>query len=145
MALIKKKDSRPEVAVRRLLHALGYRFRLHVAGLPGTPDIVLPGRGKIVMVHGCFWHRHDCRDGQKLPRSKPDYWGPKLARNAERDRRHLQELALQGWDVVVVWECELGDVEGLASTLKEFLDHPNARQRTSRPMRRRSPREPQAR
>lgn len=101
------KDTRPELALRRALHALGYRFRLHRKGLPGTPDLVFPSRGVAVQVHGCFWHAHAGCPGASVPRSRPEYWGPKLARNAERDRESSRALRLMGWRVCVVWECEL--------------------------------------
>ncbi len=87
MRRIRKTDTKPELIVRRMVHAMVYRYRLHGAGLSGTPDIVLPRHRKVIFVHGCFWHRHDCPDGRKLPRSKPDYWGPKLERNRLRDAR----------------------------------------------------------
>jgi DNA mismatch endonuclease, patch repair protein len=121
MARIRKTDTQPELLVRRAVHALGYRFRLHRRDLPGCPDLVLPRHPKEIFVHGCFWHRHDCRDGRKLPNSKPEYWGPKLARNAARDARHRQALATLGWDVLEVWECEIKDEKRLARVLKGFL------------------------
>src|SRR4051812_47007557 len=106
MARIKKFDTRPEMAVRRLVHAHGYRYRLHVRDLPGTPDRVFPRLRKIILVHGFFWHRHDCRDGRKLPLGKRDYWIPKLARNVERDANDSEKLRALGWDILIVWECQ---------------------------------------
>lgn len=133
MARIRKVDTRPEMIVRRAVHALGYRFRLHRRDLPGCPDLVLPRHRKVIFVHGCFWHRHDCRDGRKLPNSKPEYWGPKLARNAERDAAHLQALAEQGWEALVLWECELKNRERLTAALRNFLQCPVVHLRASQP------------
>jgi DNA mismatch endonuclease (patch repair protein) len=121
MARIRKTDTKPEMLVRRTVHGLGYRFRLHRSDLPGCPDLALPRHRKVIFVHGCFWHRHDCRDGRKLPHSKPEYWGPKLARNAARDARHKEALAALGWDVLVLWECEIRDAERMACALRAFL------------------------
>jgi DNA mismatch endonuclease (patch repair protein) len=91
MQRIRKADTRPEMTVRSMLHSMGYRYRLHDKRLPGNPDIVLPRHRKVILVHGCFWHRHDCPDGSKLPRSKPEYWGPKLERNRQRDERSINQ------------------------------------------------------
>jgi DNA mismatch endonuclease (patch repair protein) len=107
MRRIRKTDTRPEMIVRRTVHAMGYRYRLHGTKLPGTPDIVLSRHRKVIFVHGCFWHRHDCPDGRKLPRSNPGYWGPKLKRNKQRDEANLALLRELGWHALVVWECEL--------------------------------------
>lgn len=107
MRRIRKADTKPEMIVRRMLHTAGYRYRLHDRWLPGHPDIVLPRHRKIIFVHGCFWHRHDCPDGRKLPRSKLDYWSPKLERNRQRGDQHIKELTKLGWHVLVVWECQL--------------------------------------
>ena len=121
MRRIRKKDSKPELIVRRLVHGMGFRYRLHGAKLPGTPDIVLPRHRKAILVHGCFWHRHDCPDGTKLPRSKPDYWGPKLERNRWRDAVNIGRLREMGWEVLVVWECEMRDEQDLVRRLTQFL------------------------
>ena len=99
---IRKTDTKPEMIVRRVVHAMGYRYRLHNAKLPGTPDIVLTRHRKVILVHGCFWHRHDCPDGRKLPRSKTEYWGPKLERNRKRAAANIARLREMGWDVLVV-------------------------------------------
>jgi DNA mismatch endonuclease (patch repair protein) len=106
MAAVKSKDTSPELVVRRLVHSLGYRYRLHVASLPGTPDLVFPSRKKIIFVHGCFWHGHSCADGHR-PKSNATYWGPKIAKNIERDRVNRERLSSFGWSVVTVYECEL--------------------------------------
>lgn len=133
MASIRKTDTRPEMIVRQAVHALGFRFRLHRRDLPGCPDLVLPRYRKVIFVHGCFWHRHDCRDGRKLPNSKPEYWGPKLTRNAERDTAHLQALAEKGWEALVLWECELKNSERLIESLRNFLQCPVAHLPASQP------------
>jgi DNA mismatch endonuclease, patch repair protein len=121
MRSIRKADTRPELAVRRLAHALGYRFRLHRRDLPGSPDLVFPGRRKVILVHGCFWHQHKgCRLARQ-PKSRPDYWPKKLARNVERDAQVRKRLADEGWEVMVVWECETRGVEMLRKRLDAFL------------------------
>lgn len=119
------KNTKPELAVRRLLHAMGYRFRLHRRDLPGTPDIVFPGRRKVVHVHGCFWHQHDGCHRASLPATRRDYWLPKLARNKERDGQVELALALLGWETAVVWECELAGPASLAVRLRAFLNEGN--------------------
>lgn len=121
MRVIRSRDTRPEIAVRQMVHALGYRFRLHRKDLPGKPDLVFPGLGKVIFVHGCFWHQHSsCREG-RLPGSRVDYWGPKLARNQERDREHLANLNQMGWHSLVIWECETEDKPKLTQRLGAFL------------------------
>lgn len=122
MRRIRKRDTKPEMMVRRLAHALGYRFRLHRRDLPGTPDLVFSGRRKVVLVHGCFWHQHDCSLGRKRPRSNTSYWHPKLARNVERDRLDRTRLSELGWEVLVIWECETKDRAALQARLTAFLE-----------------------
>jgi DNA mismatch endonuclease, patch repair protein len=121
MRAVKSKDTTPEIVVRRLVHALGYRFRLHRRDLPGTPDIVLPRLGKIINVHGCFWHRHGCRRGRVSPVRNAAYWQAKRARNASRDRRTAAQLRRAGWSVLTVWECQMQDVDRLSQRIREFL------------------------
>lgn len=122
MARIRKTDTRPEMMVRRAAHRLGYRFRLHRPDLPGTPDLVFPGRRAVIFVHGCFWHQHDgCRLARK-PKSRPDYWLPKLRRNQERDSAALVELARMGWRTLVIWECKLRSGVALDQRLRTFLE-----------------------
>ena len=117
MARIRSEDTMPELAVRKLLHRAGYRFRLHRNDLPGKPDIVLPRYRIAIFVHGCFWHGHEgCREGRK-PKSNLAYWNRKLERNKERDRRNIQQLETQGWHPVVVWECELQHGDALVRRL----------------------------
>ena len=120
MARIRAADTRPEMVVRRIVHALGYRFRLHRRDLPGTPDLVLPKHRAVVFVHGCFWHQHACRRGRKSPASNRAYWGPKLARNVERDATARMALERMGWRVLTVWECEV-DAPGVAERVDQFL------------------------
>lgn len=122
MSRIRGRDTTPEIAVRSLLHRLGYRFRLHRKELPGTPDIVLPGRNAVVFVHGCFWHGHTCK-ADKMPKSRKQYWSEKIACNRRRDARKRQELRLLGWKVVVVWECELKRQDRLAEKLRRRLEY----------------------
>ena len=121
MQSIRKTNTRPEVRVRSALHRMGYRFRLHRRDLPGVPDIVLPRHRTVVLVHGCFWHQHDCKLGRKQPRSNPDYWLPKLRRNRERDVTNSAALREAGWSVVVVWECETAREDGLSALLAARL------------------------
>jgi len=120
MSRIGSKNTAPELIVRRLLHRLGYRFRLHRKELPGTPDIVLPGRKTVIFVHGCFWHAHGCKIGRP-PKTRPEFWGPKLARNRERDEDKAAKLVEMGWEVVTVWQCETRDPEALALRLDRSL------------------------
>jgi DNA mismatch endonuclease, patch repair protein len=121
MARIRKADTKPELIVRKLLHALGFRFRLHRRDLPGNPDIVFPGRHKIILVHGCFWHRHSCAWGRKVPTANPDYWLPKLQRNQTRDDQKLSQLHALGWTTLTLWECELSNSSLLTARLIRFL------------------------
>jgi len=125
MSRIRKTGSKPEVLVRKIAHRLGYRFRINRRDLPGTPDIVFPGRRKVVFVHGCFWHQHaGCRHAN-LPRTRIDYWVPKLARTQKRDAESLNALATLGWKALVIWECEAADVSALGTRLVEFLGAPS--------------------
>ena len=113
--------SAPELAVRRLLHKLGYRYRLHRKNLPGRPDIVFPSRLKVIFVHGCFWHRHHgCRFACN-PKSRIDFWATKFQQNVERDAHATAALAASGWSTLVVWECEIADVKLLTICLRAFL------------------------
>lgn len=122
MALIKSSNTQPEILVRRIAHALGYRYRLHVKQLPGSPDLVFPSRGKVIFVHGCFWHAHGSRcKVANLPKSRRDYWIEKFSRNKARDRRNLSKLRRDGWKVLVIWECQTRDRQSLQSALRTFL------------------------
>ena len=125
MSNIRAKGMKPEMAVRRITHAMGYRYRLHRKDLPGKPDLVFPGRRKVIFVHGCFWHQHDhpgCRIARR-PKSNRRYWLPKLERNVARDAEHLVQLERLGWDVLVVWECEVDAVDRTAERIREFLEN----------------------
>lgn len=121
MQAVGTEDTGPEWAVRRLLHAQGYRYRLHPKTLPGRPDIVFPKRKKAIFVHGCFWHGHDCRKGH-APKSRLEYWQPKLAANRERDAANAAKLEALGWRVAIVWQCEIEDSAALAAKLAAFLN-----------------------
>lgn len=124
MRAIRSAGTKPEMAVRRLAHGMGYRYRLHARKLPGKPDLVFASRRKVIFVHGCFWHQHPkagCSDARP-PRSNPDYWLPKLARNKERDRNAQAELKKLGWSVCVIWECQTRNIPALRRRLKEFLE-----------------------
>lgn len=122
MALVRAKDTKPELLVRRLVHGMGYRYRLHRRDLPGTPDLVFPGRSKVIFIHGCFWHRHAGCALARLPKSRGDFWLPKLTANAERDARNVRALRQLGWGVLTIWECQLGDTAKLANRIRRFLD-----------------------
>lgn len=121
MRAIRSKDMKPELAVRRLVHRMGYRFRLHRHDLPGRPDMVFSSREKVIFVHGCFWHSHNCKTAH-LPKSNREYWGPKLKRNRVRDKKNVERLAASGWQCLVVWECEIGDEKVLRRRIEAFLD-----------------------
>jgi DNA mismatch endonuclease (patch repair protein) len=121
MRAIRSKNTVPEVTVRSLLHRLGYRFRLHRKDLPGKPDIVFPSRRKAILVHGCFWHSHNCKTAH-IPKQNQRYWVPKLQRNRDRDIENLEALAACGWNVQVIWECELAEVKALKAKVQRFLE-----------------------
>jgi DNA mismatch endonuclease (patch repair protein) len=121
MRAIRSKGMRPELAVRSLVHRLGYRFRLHRKDLPGKPDLVFPSRRKVIFVHGCFWHSHHGCKVAHMPKSNVAYWGPKLARNQQRDQAAQSGLEKQGWQFLVLWECELKDTTAALRTVKRFL------------------------
>lgn len=131
MARIRGKNTRPELAVRSLAHRLGYRFRLHRRDLPGTPDLVFPGRRKVVFVHGCFWHRHSGCKRAAMPTDRQTYWQAKFDGNVERDIRKEIQLMAAGWEVLVIWECEIRNVEDVAPRLREFLGPTGSELRSS--------------
>ena len=122
MRRVRAKDTGPEMRVRRLVHGMGYRYRLHDRSLPGTPDLVLRRLRKIIFVHGCFWHRHARCALSRLPKSRSEFWVPKLEGNRLRDRRNLARLRRTGWDVLVIWECEIADLPCLGKRIRGFLD-----------------------
>jgi len=122
MSRIRGKDTSPEIAVRRLVHRLGYRFRLHKRELPGCPDIVLPRHKKVIFVHGCFWHMHRCRYGQVRPRTNERFWEKKRTGNVWRTRKDIRALRRLGWEVLVVWECWTRDIAPLEKRVQDFLE-----------------------
>lgn len=124
MRLVRSKDTKPEIKVRSLLHRLGFRFRLHRKDLPGNPDIVLPKYFTVIFVHGCFWHRHKGCKEASMPATRQDYWIPKFKRTVERDKRNQKELRRLGWNVIVLWECELKDINQLAGRLLDEITSP---------------------
>ena len=125
MALIRSKDTKPELLIRKLLHRLGYRFRLHRRDLPGKPDIVFPSRCKAIYVHGCFWHHHTSCSVGHVPHSRRGFWIEKFRRNTERDARNLNALRALGWQVLVIWECACHDHTALKELLVQFLGVPH--------------------
>ena len=123
MARVRGKNTKPELLVRRLVHGLGYRYRLHRRDLPGAPDLTFVGRRKVIFVHGCFWHRHpdpECKLA-RMPKSRQEFWKPKLEGNRARDLRNEAMLKDSGWDVMTIWECELRDMPSLENKVRTFL------------------------
>jgi DNA mismatch endonuclease, patch repair protein len=114
-------DTRPEMIVRRLIFSMGYRYRLHYKSLPGKPDIVFPGRKKVIFVNGCYWHRHNCKKGGSFPATNKTFWHNKFSRTKARDKQNLEKLRILGWDVLVVWECEI-KTDCLRHKLADFLE-----------------------
>ncbi|WP_441230067.1 very short patch repair endonuclease [Tardiphaga sp. 215_C5_N2_1] len=123
MKSVATRNTGPELQVRKLLHKLGYRFRLHRKNLPGKPDIVFASRKKVIFVHGCFWHGHGCSKGRP-PKSRAEYWLPKISTNQARDIRTTALLTEAGWDVLTVWQCDLKGMEALGLALQAFLGPP---------------------
>tara|TARA_B100000575_G_scaffold77134_1_gene60314 strand:- start:36 stop:455 length:420 start_codon:yes stop_codon:yes gene_type:complete len=109
MSAIKSKNTKPEITVRKLLHSMGYRFRLHKKDLPGSPDIVLPKYKTVIFVHGCFWHRHQNCKYASTPKTRQEFWGVKFRENINRDKLNQENLSSKGWKIIVVWECEIND------------------------------------
>lgn len=121
MSRIRGKDMRPELTVRRITHGMGYRYRLHVRTLPGNPDLVFRPRRKVIFVHGCFWHRHEGCKLARLPKTRLEFWLPKLESNKQRDMAKQAQLHESGWEVLVIWECWLSDTAFVQSEIKDFL------------------------
>ncbi len=121
MSRVRSKNSAAEMRLRRLIHGMGFRYRLHVRSLPGTPDLVFPSRRAVIFMHGCFWHRHDNCHLARLPKSRMDFWGQKLEANKQRDRKNEELLRKLGWRVLVVWECQMKDIDTVSAIVKEFL------------------------
>jgi len=122
MAMVRGKNMKPEVAVRKLVHGLGYRYRLHKKDLPGTPDMVFKSKKKVIFVHGCFWHRHDNCKLARLPKSRLDFWKTKLEGNKKRDEENQKRLNEMGWEYLVIWECEVKDKQNMRDKIQSFLD-----------------------
>lgn len=122
MSLVKSKNTSPELAVRKLVFSMGYRYRIHGAELPGKPDLVFSRKKKVIFIHGCFWHRHQGCKKATTPATNTQFWLPKFARTVERDRKTLDALIERGWRSLVVWECELKNEEALSGRLREFLN-----------------------
>ncbi|MFT4508966.1 very short patch repair endonuclease [Caballeronia sp. 15711] len=122
MRAVKSRDTAPEMLVRRLVFAMGYRYRLHAKHLPGKPDLVFASRAKVVFVHGCFWHGHHCARGNRLPKNNAEYWRLKIGQNLVRDSTHVSQLEADGWNVLIIWECETKDHEKLTRKLLTFLE-----------------------
>src|SRR5450432_2555578 len=123
MSRVRSKDTKPELLVRSLVHRMGFRYRLHDRSLPGNPDLVFPSRSKVIFVHGCFWHRHRMRcEFTRWPKSRLEFWGPKLEQNHERDRVVRSARRKLGWQVLVIWECQLKNSEAVVAKLRAFLE-----------------------
>lgn len=127
MQAVKSRDTHPEMIVRRLVHQAGYRYRLYRSDLPGKPDLTFPKLKKIIFVHGCFWHGHNCKRGARQPKENAEYWIKKISRNQERDAKEQQALWMMGWNTLVVWECELNlkNRQKLSEQIMEFLQAEN--------------------
>lgn len=121
MGRVRSKKSKPEIVVRRLVHSLGFRYRLHRTDLPGCPDLVFSSRKKVVFIHGCYWHRHDGCPNTRLPESRLDFWQPKLEANRVRDERNLRRLRAHGWRILIFRECQVKDLERLRRRITRFL------------------------
>jgi len=121
MQAVKSKDTAPEMTVRRIVHRMGYLFRLHRKDLPGKPDLVFPGMHKAIFVHGCFWHGHNCTRGARVPQNNQIYWLNKISRNRARDRKNVKDLLATGWKSLVVWECALLNEGGVMTQVRDFL------------------------
>lgn len=122
MRSVRSRNTKPELAVRRLLHRNGYRFRLHRGDLPGSPDLAFPSRRKAVFIHGCFWHGHDCPRGARVPKTNQAYWEAKIARNRARDTRTAAALISMGWKSLIIWECRIRDELSVLADARVFLD-----------------------
>lgn len=121
MRAVLSENTTPELVVRKIVHRLGFRFRLHRGDLPGKPDLVLPRLQKVIFVHGCFWHQHTCKRGNRTPKTRVEYWEKKLGGNRRRDRRNREKLKRLGWKVLIVWECQTKQFEKLTRRLLRFL------------------------
>jgi DNA mismatch endonuclease (patch repair protein) len=126
MRRVRSADTTPELIVRKLAHSLGFRYRLHKKELPGKPDLVFSGKRKVIFVHGCFWHGHKCKRGNRLPKKNREYWTKKISTNMKRDKNQVEELNKAGWSVLTIWECETNDQDSLTHKIVEFLNERRA-------------------
>lgn len=126
MRAVRGRNTGPELLVRKLIWAMGFRYRLHASDLPGKPDIVFRKTKKAIFVNGCFWHQHSCHRGSRVPKTSTERWAQKLQRNCQRDAQNQQQLRGMGWKVLTLWECELGDPEKTVKTVRRFLSSPRA-------------------
>lgn len=124
MSLVRAKDTKPEKRVRKLVYSMGYRYRLHVRDLPGCPDMVFRKKRKVIFVHGCFWHQHNCSRGKRMPKSRIEFWQGKLQGNKNRDNKIIRQLKADGWSFLVVWECQTvpSNLDRLSSYIARFLN-----------------------
>jgi len=125
MAAIRSKNTKPEMIVRRLIHSMGFRYRLHRKDLPGKPDLVFPKRHKVIFVHGCYWHMHNCRYGKVRPKTNEDFWAKKRESNKKRDIKNRKELKAMGWEALILWECQIRNPDRLRLKIRTFLDKIN--------------------
>jgi len=123
MSLVRSKNTKPELVVRKHVFSMGYHYRIHCSELPGKPDLVFRSRKKAIFVHGCFWHRHENCRRATMPASRTDYWLLKFAKTVKRDQQHIETLSKMGWNTLVVWECELKDSDALFVKLRAFLNY----------------------
>lgn len=124
MSRIRNRNTRPEIKVRSIIHRMGYRYRLHRKDLPGKPDLVFPAKRKVIFVHGCFFHMHNCRYGTVVPKTNTEFWHKKRLGNVARDRKNIEALLKDGWDILEIWECQTKKEESLSSlanTIRQFL------------------------
>lgn len=126
MRRVRSADTTPELIVRKIAHSLGFRYRLHKKDLPGKPDLVFSRKRKVIFVHGCFWHGHKCTRGNRLPKENREYWTNKINTNRKRDKRNVEELSIEGWSVLIIWECETKDWYALTQRITEFLNDQRA-------------------
>lgn len=121
MSRVGSKNTKPELTVRKIVHALGYRYRLHRKDLPGSPDLVFPRFKKVIFVHGCYWHRHDC-DKATNPKTNAEFWEHKFQQNIQRDKKNLADLSKKGWKTMVIWQCETREADELIERITKFLE-----------------------
>jgi len=122
MGRVGSKNTKPEIAIRKILSSMGYRYRLHRKDLPGKPDIAFMGKKKVVFINGCFWHRHPGCPNTRTPKSRIDYWTRKFDQNVARDKKNIAELKDLGWDTLIIWECEIAQTEEIRNRLRSFLE-----------------------